>query len=194
MSVKETLKRIITNNLENCASSFFMDKSLAILDESAETKESFLAASDRISKRIALFINPDLAVKLYDILKAEIENVAAPSGTRRRHVRVEFRSRVFVIYNGFHYEFYAENLSEGGIYIKTDDPFSVGSEVIIRLPLGPRADISFPGTVMNSRHRDDSLKYPPGMGIKFHKLGDEDLNILKSLVRNAAGPEITIVR
>jgi Tfp pilus assembly protein PilZ len=190
MTVKETLKKMIIKNLGDCASTFFIDKSLAIMDESADTKESFLAASDRISKRVALFIDPDLAVKLYDVLKVEIENVSAPSGTRRRHVRVAFRSKVFAAYNGFHYEFHSENLSEGGIFIRSDDPFPVGSEIVINLPLRPGADISIPGTVKSCKYRDDSLKHPPGMGIEFHKLSDEKLNILKSLVRKAAGPEV----
>jgi type IV pilus assembly protein PilZ len=194
MPVKETLKIVIMKNLENCASTFFVDKTLAIIDESAETKESFLAASDRICKRIALFIDSDLAAELSAVLNVEIESITAQPGIRRRHVRVEFRTKVFLIYNGFHYEFYAENLSEGGMYVKADDPFPVGSELIIRLPLGTGAELSLSGRIMNIKNIRDKSKNPPGMGIEFHKLNDEELNQLKTLIRKATHPELSVYR
>ena len=75
MDAKDGLKNIISNHLGEVASSFFIDKSLAILDESAHDKESIMAAADRITKRISLFIDADLAIKVFDMLKVEIENI-----------------------------------------------------------------------------------------------------------------------
>ena len=88
MDIKDDLKNIINEHLVDVASSFFIDKSLAIMDQSADNKESFLAAADRIRKRIALFIDTDLATKVFDILRLEIENRDLTPGTRRKTRRV----------------------------------------------------------------------------------------------------------
>ena len=50
MDIKSDLKNIINKNLAEAASSIFIGKSLAIIDESAENKESLLAADDKLSK------------------------------------------------------------------------------------------------------------------------------------------------
>ena len=93
MDVKDDLKEIIREHLGSVGSALFLEKSLAIMDESAHNKESFLAAADRITKRIALFINTDLASKVFDILKMEIENRELTSGTKRKHVRVALQNK-----------------------------------------------------------------------------------------------------
>jgi hypothetical protein len=135
MDIKADLKKIISDHLVNSASSFFIDKSLSIMDQSADNKESFMAAADRISKRIALFIDTDLAAKVFDILKMEIENRELTPGTRRKHVRFALCHRVYVTYNGTPFELYTGNISEGGLFIKTDEPFPGGSKVEISLPM-----------------------------------------------------------
>jgi hypothetical protein len=88
MDIKDDLKNIINKHLVDVASSFFIDKSLSIIDQSADNKESFLAAADRIRKRVALFINSDLASKVFDMLRLEIENRELTPGTRRKHVKL----------------------------------------------------------------------------------------------------------
>ena len=100
MDVKSDLKKIISENLAIAASSIFIDKSLSIIDESAESKESLLAAADKVNKRIALFIDTNLAKKVFDILRLEIENREMTPGTRRKHVRVAVCNKVFVSHNG----------------------------------------------------------------------------------------------
>ena len=127
MNVKSDLKNIISENLAEVASSIFMDKSLSIIDESAESKESLLAAADKVSKRVALFIDTDLAVKVFDILRLEIENRELTPGIRRKHVRIAMCNKVYVTHNGTTSELYTVNVSAGGMYIKTKEPFPVGS-------------------------------------------------------------------
>ena len=118
MDVKSDLKNIISENLAKVASSIFMVKSLSIIDESAESKESLLAAADKVSKRIALFIDADLATKVFDILRLEIENRELTPGIRRKHVRVAMRNKVYVTCNGTTSELYTVNVSAGGMYIR----------------------------------------------------------------------------
>ena len=143
MNVKSDLKKIISENLAKAASSIFIDKSLAIIDESAENKESLLAAADRVSKRIDLFIDTDLAIKVFDVLRQEIENRELTPGTRRKHVRVAVCNKVYVTYNGIASELYTVNISAGGMYIKTKEPFPVGSKVVISLSFGNRKSYAF---------------------------------------------------
>jgi hypothetical protein len=73
VGVKDNLKGIIQRHIGDVVSSFFLAKSLAIINESADNKEGVIAAADRICKRIALFIDKDLAQTVFESLKAEIE-------------------------------------------------------------------------------------------------------------------------
>ncbi len=93
VGVKQALKDIIRGHLDKAASALFTDKSLGIIDESADNKESFMAAAVRISKRISLFIDNDLAQKVYEDLMATIDKTVSLQGTRRRYRRIAFSGR-----------------------------------------------------------------------------------------------------
>ena len=73
MGVKDNLRDIIQRHIGDVVSSFFLAKSLAIINEAADNKKGFIAAADRICKRIALFIDKDLAQTVLENLQAEIE-------------------------------------------------------------------------------------------------------------------------
>jgi uncharacterized protein (TIGR02266 family) len=184
MSIKDGLKSIITERLREVASSFFIEKALAILDESADTKESFLCAADTISKRIALFIDTALAREILDILRIEIENRGLKPGTRRKHVRVNFCTRLHVTHNGTTSEHFTENLSLGGICLKTTVPFAIGSKVELSLPLEGGRHIQLKGIVIHAR--SGIAKHHPGMGIEFTEVGDYEREIIINLMKNAA--------
>jgi len=191
MDVKDDLKNIISEHLAKVASSFFINKSLAIMDESADNKESFLAASDRVSKRIALFIDTDLAKKVFDVLKAEIGKRELEPGTRRKYLRVTFPNRIYVTYNRVSHELYTENISEGGMYIKTKEPFPAGSDVEILLPLEAGSQVRLKGTVASSKSPDgDMFGHPPGMGIEFKEVGDVERQTLRDFVKRISTLDI----
>jgi uncharacterized protein (TIGR02266 family) len=191
MDIKDNLRNIISKHLINVASSFFIEKSLLIIDQSADNKESFLAAADRLSKRIALFIDPDLAIKVSDILRLEIENRELKPGKKRKYPRVTLRSRVYVTYNGIPHEFYTENISEGGMYIRTREPFPAGSEVEITLPLEKGSHILLTGTVvLAKRLPNDMSGHPPGMAIEFKEIRDDNRKILRNLVMQTSPQDI----
>jgi len=188
MDVKADLKNIVSENLAKAASSIFIGKSLSIIDESAENKESLMAAADRVSKRIALFIDTDLAITVFDILRLEIENRELTSGTRRKHVRVAMCNKVYVTYNGLASELYTVNISAGGMYIKTKEPFPVGSKVVISLSLGAGSHMNFKGVVANTQ--GDIGKQPPGMGIEFREVSDDERKRLRDFVKRATAQDI----
>jgi uncharacterized protein (TIGR02266 family) len=194
MDIKDDLKNIISEHLVNVASSFFIDKSLSSIDQSADNKESFLAAAERIRKRIALFIDTDLATKVFDILRLEIENRGLKTGIRRRYLRVTLRSRVYVTYNGAQHELYTENVSEGGMFIKAEEPFPVGSEVAISVSLDAGSNLRLRGIVMSAKLSPGSMPgHIAGMGIEFKEVRDDELRILRDFVTRTSTQEISDV-
>jgi Tfp pilus assembly protein PilZ len=186
MEVKDDLKNIVQKHIGEAVSSFFLEKSLAIIDESADNKESYIDAADRISKRIALFIDKNLAITVFESLKVEIEEKPLLQGTRRRYTRVTFCKKIDVRYDGANYELDAENLSEGGMYIRTKEPFPAGSELEIILPLGAGSKIYLTGVVVyETSPLSDYSKLPPGLAIEFKEIGDKETGMLRSYIKRA---------
>jgi len=71
---------------------FFLEKSLAIVDESADNKRvSWLLLTG--SAKNCLVHYTDLATKVFDILKIEIENRELTPGTKRKHIRSPYALR-----------------------------------------------------------------------------------------------------
>jgi hypothetical protein len=184
MSTKEGLKSIVMERLREAASSIFIGRALAVLDESADTKESLLCAADSISKRIALFIDTVLAKEIFDILTIEIENRIQTPGTRRKHERVNFCTKVRVTHNGATSELIAANLSLGGIYLRTPEPFGVGSKMELSVLVEGGSPLLLKGTVMHAKI--GIAKEHPGMGIEFNGVGVHELKILTNLIKKAS--------
>ena len=191
MAIRDDLKNIIRELLGKTSSSIFLDKSLAILDESADNKESLMAAADRISNRIALFIDEELAKRVLEHLKAEIGRSASPPGEKRRHVRITSSTNAYVTYNGSPHEFYTENLSEGGMYIKTNAPFPIGAKLEITLHLDAGTQIRLKGVVIYiKRPFSDIFEHPSGMAIEFREMNDGDRRILRDFIKRASAQDI----
>lgn len=184
--IRNDLKNIVQEHLGKASSALFLAKSLAIIDGSADNKESCIAAAVRICKRVALFIDKDLAQTVYEGLIVAIDKYSLPQGTKRRYTRVTFCKKVRVGWNGAHYELDSENLSEGGMYIKTENPFPAGVEIQVTLPLGFGSRIHLTGLVVYKNDPfGDTLGLPPGMAIEFQKIRDEEAEILRNYVRKA---------
>jgi uncharacterized protein (TIGR02266 family) len=191
MGIRDDLKNIIREHLGKTSSSIFLGKSLAILDESADSKESLMAAADRISNRIALFIDEELAGKVLEHLKTEIGKSASPRGEKRRHVRVASARKVFVTYDGSPHELYTENLSEGGIYILTNAPFPIGTKLEMALHLDAGTQIHVKGVVIYiKRPFSDVFEHPSGMAIEFREMTDDDRRILRDFIKRASVQDI----
>lgn len=184
MPNKDDIKKIVSKALEGVASPIFINHTLAVIDESADSKESLMASADRIRNRVALFIDENVAGKLFAVLNAEIGKMELIPGTRRRHARVGFRNKVNVTYAGKVYKLYTTNISEGGMNVETKEPFPVGSKVEISLPVRGDSSIVINGVVVNTK-RCRGLQ-PAAMGIQFNGVSDLVLTIVKSIINMAS--------
>ena len=112
------------------------------------------------------------------------------TGTNRRHLRERFIRKIPVSHDGRHYEFYSETLSEGGIYLRTQDPFPIGTEIGLTLPL-EGATMAAKGDVIYTKDLyGDYLDLPPGMAIKFRELTDAHLRLLKGYVSDLLAKDL----
>lgn len=116
---------------------------------------------------------------LYIAHDGDIEEMPFP-GEKRSSVRFPIRLAVQygkdnpITYNGF-----ILNMSEGGIYIQTDDPLPVGSEILIRLFIPPQ--IKLLGEIVGKVawvNTGNLTPLPKGMGVKFETTEKEALKKL----------------
>ena len=99
---------------------------------------------------------------------------------RRKHCRVSVNKEVIVVYNKTPYSLVTETLSEGGVYVKKNDPFPLGAEVEVTLSFLDKGSFSLQGNVVyakNPMEKDtDGLS---GMGIQFRGQSDDASKTLK---------------
>jgi CheY-like chemotaxis protein len=118
-------------------------------------------------------------IKLNDILN---KCITYEEGKKRKFLRTNFEKKVAVTHEGETKELRAINLSEGGIYIRKIDPFPVGTEVEIALPLKKKT-LKLKGTVVYTKCiSGDLFKIAPGMAIEFKELSSEDSAILNAYI------------
>jgi uncharacterized protein (TIGR02266 family) len=102
---------------------------------------------------------------------------------QRRHVRfpvclaVQYGKQSPIEYNSF-----ILNMSEGGIYIRTDEPFPVGTEISIRLSIPPQIKLLVALTGKVAWVNGEGSSLPPGMGIKFDEHNKEALGQLNAFL------------
>lgn len=109
-------------------------------------------------------------------------------GDRRRHTRKPVSMQVcYRTLDTFFYD-YALNISLGGIFIKTENPLARGSEVEIEFqaPGSPRS-FRTKGTVVRVVFPESASPEPPGMGIEFEKLNEDDKELINMLWEKSTG-------
>jgi uncharacterized protein (TIGR02266 family) len=191
MAIRDDLKNIVRSHINSAASSLFLNKALSIIEESADNKESFMSAVERISKRTALFIDADLAGRLWEDLKARIGESASPQGRRRRYRRFPFRRKVQMRWNGRSRELYSEDISLGGIYIRTKEPFPEGAEVALTLPLEEGTQVQLSGVIVYTiNETGGSLKRPAGIAIEFSTRNDAEIERLRSYLEKMSDQDV----
>ena len=117
--------------------------------------------------------------KLNDIL---YECMTYKKRSKRRFLRTSFEKKVAVTHSGVTVERYAVSLSECGIYIREKNPFPVGTEVEIALPLRDEK-IYLTGTVIYVKGIHGNISnIVPGMAIEFKKLTSNDSEILRKYI------------
>ncbi len=175
---------------------------ISVLKHIKEDKQTsnipvIMVSSDSSSKTIekcknlgclAYLLKPINIAKLHEIIQKSIYSLI---GTSRRHLRASFIRKVVVTYNGIQHEHYAETLSEGGIYIRGLNPFPIGSEVEVTLPLKGKSSICLKGVVIYTKGLfGDVFKIPSGMAMEFKGLTTDEFKKLKDYVENLIAEDI----
>jgi len=109
------------------------------------------------------------------------------SDDRRRHARYETSIEVDYDAGDDNFLFaYVENISEMGIFIRTDEPLPVGSELTLRFkPTGSELELAGEVVWINPvREQGDNPN--PGMGVRFRDLGAEQREQIVAIVRTVA--------
>ncbi len=112
-----------------------------------------------------------------DLAKMNIliqEFLAPPGGKFRRHLRAPFDHRVQLSCQGRTEKYWALNLSQGGIYLRTEATLPVGAEVVVTLVMGSADRLEVPGVVIYHKGSfADVFKVDPGMAIEFRDLAPQ---------------------
>ena len=115
----------------------------------------------------------------------------SPLGPRRKHLRVSVNKKVAVKYKGKNYDLYTETLSEGGVYLRKRDSFPIWSELEIRISVDKGHILNMIGTVVHTKEiTSDVFKMPPGMGVKFTSISEEQARILKNYIARLIAEDI----
>lgn len=86
---------------------------------------------------------------------------------KRKHIRAPLNINVSMICKGKQKELFASNLSVEGIFLKTDEPYPVGTEMNLVLIVDDEDPIELKGIVLSARRIPADIQPEPGMGIKF---------------------------
>jgi CheY-like chemotaxis protein len=113
------------------------------------------------------------------------------AGTNRKYIRASHNKKVVVTYEDTEYQLYTETLSEGGMYIRKEEPFPSGSEVTVRFSLEDGGVVELKGDVIYTKKVfGDFLTLPPGMAIAFKGVTEGDAATLKSLLEDLLARDI----
>jgi type IV pilus assembly protein PilZ len=107
----------------------------------------------------------------------------SPAADRRRSPRADLLVRVDYQTVDEIFSDFARNINEGGMFVETDRPAVVGSQVSLQFRI-PGSDQPVVSTGRVVRVEGDRAEGPPGMGIKFDDLDDRSRGLINELVRN----------
>ncbi len=126
--------------------------------------------------------------ELHEVLQ---KCIFKPMGFSRKHLRIPFNEKVSVTYDGVTQEFFAESLSEGGIYIRKKDPYAVSTDLEVTIPLKSQAPITLNGRVIYIKGLfADLFRVPPGMAIEFRDVSADSAAALTSFIKEYLAKDI----
>lgn len=125
-------------------------------------------------------------------MKAETEVFASehqvvPSLVERRSFpRARLVTELGLYSDSNFYTGFTEDISEGGVFVATYAVTPVGSQVVLELALPGDFEIHTTGTVrwIRGSGEDCDGTEPPGMGIQFDALTEEELALIREFVEN----------
>src|SRR5687767_1708504 len=115
-------------------------------------------------------------------MESSVEETPQTSGSSdsRKHGRVTCGLRCWC--EGENVTFYARvgNLSEGGLFLRTNTPLPTGSKAMLRLSRSGEGEVQAMATVMwaSSAHGQG----PAGMGLRFEPLDSVTLERLRRII------------
>ncbi len=112
------------------------------------------------------------------ILKPTQTMLVDRRNTPRRHIEIELG-----IYSDSNfYSGFTHDISEGGVFAATYVPLPVGTKLSLHLSLPGGFEIRATGVVRWIRVQRDPDCLPPGMGIRFDEIADEDSDLIREFV------------
>jgi type IV pilus assembly protein PilZ len=119
--------------------------------------------------------------------KVTVQDAAGAAGgesvERRRSHRADLIVRVDYGTIDELFSEFTRDINEGGLFIETEKPKSIGTEVTMRFNLPGHPDgIETIGRVVRITSGDEFS--PPGMGIEFDDLTDDDRARINALIRS----------
>ncbi len=101
---------------------------------------------------------------------------------RRYDKRVPLRIKVLVEGEGEKKTYYSLNISRGGIFLETEIPYNIDSELNMELVFDEEEHVFLKGKVVWVSYPHQSSSYVPGMGIKFIELNSEKVEKLGEIL------------
>jgi uncharacterized protein (TIGR02266 family) len=153
--------------------------------DSATLVREFLPLNRRRVRGAALSVEE---LERWNELRDRLEELlgCAPpaSGQRRRALRVRTHLKLLVTTSVAQELLHAHDLSEGGLFVRTQRPLPTGTPLQLDLQDRNGHSVELEGTVAWVRSEPDGLG-PPGMGVAFHALTEWDRALLNELVEAA---------
>ena|SRR3989338_9319581 len=89
--------------------------------------------------------------------------------------------------------FYSENISEGGVFLRTEKPLKVGTmlDLHFSLPNSPRMIYAKGKVIWTVESRQPDPEKPMGMGVQFIEIVDEFRGIIRDYVVEQLEQETT---
>ena len=120
--------------------------------------------------------------KLHEVLQ---QCFFSQGGAYRKYLRTPYREMVTVTFQGGQHEFLAETISEGGIYVRCENPPQTDGKVEVSLPLSEEGPVTLKGTIIYRKEKyGDLSSIPPGMAIAFSRPDEETSARLKAYVES----------
>lgn len=136
----------------------------------------------------------DFLAKPLQILKlhrAVEKCVKLAGGPERKYLRSDYNKKVSVKHDGCTKNFYAINLSTGGVFLRANHPLPIGTDLLLSIPLKDDAPIIMNGKVLYIKaHHGGEMKIAPGMGIEFNCTSKDDRETLRSYIQELLAADI----
>ena len=112
-------------------------------------------------------------------------------GKQRLLLRTVFEEKVSVTHDGLTTECHAVSLSAGGLYIRKKNPFRVGTELKVRVPLEDRGTLNLKGRVIYVKGIGGNVfRIAPGMAVEFSDVSSHDTEALNSYITDCLTKDI----